>query len=423
MNKGVIISGIGHVGLILWAMLGGWLFAAQEIPEIKVVDVAMISTAEFDAMTSAAPAVPDVAPAPVEPPAATPDAAVEVPAEPDTTPAAEAPTAEPAPAVEPAPTTDAAPEAPMPPDPVPVEAQPQPDPVPPDPVAPPADLPQPVQAPRTSTRPKARPATKIAEAQPEPVTDTTRTADKPVPEVTETPTPEPPTPEVPEPPAKPEVTTPEVQPETADVATQAPKTSKRPQSRPKAVKPDAAAETSTDDQAARDKAAAEKAAQKAADQAAADKAAAEKAAKKAADQAAADQADAEKAAIAAALAAAAGSGTDTGDSGPKGPPMTNSEIGDLHRAIESKWNIGALSTEASEVVIKVAVVLSRDQKPVSITLLSGEGGSDVAIKRAFDAARSAIYRAASSGFNLPPEKFDDWKDLEMTFDPSSGALR
>ncbi|MEI6098783.1 MAG: cell envelope biogenesis protein TolA, partial [Alphaproteobacteria bacterium] len=59
MNKGVIISGVGHVGLILWAVVGGWLFAPQELPEIQVVDVSMISTAQFDAMTSGAPAPPD----------------------------------------------------------------------------------------------------------------------------------------------------------------------------------------------------------------------------------------------------------------------------------------------------------------------------------------------------------------------------
>ena len=195
----------------------------------------------------------------------------------------------------------------------------------------------------------------------------------------------------------------------------APTSSKRPQSRPKTVKP---ADAPVTDPAALDKAAADKAAQKAADQVAADKAAAAKAAKKAADQAASDQA-----AVDAAVAAAAGGGDTTASDGPKGPPMTNSEIGDLHRTIQDKWNIGALSTEASKVVIVVAVVLSQDQKVASITLLSSLGGSDVAIKRAFDAARSAIFRAATAGFNLPPDKYDDWKDLEMTFDPTSGALR
>jgi prolyl oligopeptidase PreP (S9A serine peptidase family) len=180
------------------------------------------------------------------------------------------------------------------------------------------------------------------------------------------------------------------------------------------------AEAPVDDQEAADKAAAEKAAQMAAEQAAADKAAAEKAAMAAADQAASDQADAEQAAIDAAVAAASGVGEASANDGPKGPPMTSSEIGDLHRAIETKWNVGALSTEAQQVVIKVEVELSRDQKPVTITLVSGEGGSDVAIKRAFDAARSAIFRASTAGFNLPPEKYDDWKELVMTFDPRNG---
>jgi hypothetical protein len=42
---------------------------------------------------------------------------------------------------------------------------------------------------------------------------------------------------------------------------------------------------------------------------------------------------------------------------------------------------------------------------------------------AFTAARSAIYRAAAEGLNLPADKYDDWKDLELTFDPTKGRLR
>ena len=406
MSKGVIISGIGHVGLILWAILGGWLFAAHETPEIQVVEVSMISTAEFDAMMSAAPSVPDVAPEPAQPTEAAVEPAVEPPAEPDAAP------------VEPAPEVAPAPPDPAPPEPapeLPVDPAPQPEPVP-EPVAPPADLPQPIRVPRSSVPPRARSSVKISDAPPEPVTDAPDIADTPAPPVTDVPAPD--VPEPPEPPATPEVTAPEVTPDPPEVVEDAPQlaptSSKRPQSRPDVMP--------VDDLAALDAAAADKAAQKAADQEAADKAAAVKAAKKAADQAASDQASAEKAAIDAAVAAAAGTGTETANDGPKGPPMTNSEIGDLHQSIESKWNIGALSTEAAQVVIKVAVVLSPDQKPVSIELISGEGGSDVAIKRAFDAARSAIYRAATEGLNLPPDKYDEWKDLIMTFDPRSGTL-
>jgi hypothetical protein len=69
------------------------------------------------------------------------------------------------------------------------------------------------------------------------------------------------------------------------------------------------------------------------------------------------------------------------------------------------------------------VTLSRDQKPSGFELLSFSGGSEAAAKLAFTAARSAVTRAAVEGFDLPPEKYDDWKDLELTFDPTTGSLR
>ena len=103
--------------------------------------------------------------------------------------------------------------------------------------------------------------------------------------------------------------------------------------------------------------------------------------------------------------------------------MNAGEIDNLHRAIEQKWSIGTLSTAAAQVVVKVSVTLGQDQKPVAITLLSFTGGTDADARQAFEAVKRTIYRAAAAGFNLPPDKYDDWKDLEMTFDPRSGSFQ
>ena len=84
MDRGTIISGIGHLGLILWVVLGDWLFAPKDMPEIAVAEVSMISEAEFAALVSSAPVKP--APAPDQPEITPPD-----PVQPDL------PAAEPAP--------------------------------------------------------------------------------------------------------------------------------------------------------------------------------------------------------------------------------------------------------------------------------------------------------------------------------------
>ena len=400
MNRGVIISGIGHLGLILWAVLGGWLFAAQSTPEIKVADVSLVSAAEFDAMTSSAPKVADQAPTPVAQPAPSQTAPV-APTTPDPV------TTTPPPAPQPAPSTEAAPL----PETVPVAPAPQPDPVP-QPLAPPADVPQPIPVPSTDKKPKPRPVQKITDVPVDQQPDTTTHADQAAPKQTDAPAPVTP-PEPPKPAATPDASaptiTPDAQPATDNAPQLAPTSSKRPQSRPKvaAVKPPDPVAT---DQAAADQAAADKTSKQAADQAAADKAAADKAAKAAADQAAADAA-----AVNAAVAAAA-----TSAAAPSGPPMTSGEIDGLRVAVRKCWNMGTLSTAAMAVSVTLRVNVAQSGVPdmTSIRMTGSTGGDSAAATQVYEAARRAIIRCGKDGFPLPPDKYDTWKDLELTFDPS-----
>ena len=44
-------------------------------------------------------------------------------------------------------------------------------------------------------------------------------------------------------------------------------------------------------------------------------------------------------------------------------------------------------------------------------------------KQAFEAARRAIIRCGSSGFDLPAEKYGHWRDIEMTFNPERMRIR
>ncbi|ESW59881.1 MAG: hypothetical protein Q27BPR15_14960 [Rhodobacter sp. CACIA14H1] len=55
MEKGQIISGVAHAGVILWVVLGDWLFRADTLPEMQVAEVSLMSSAEFDALVASAP--------------------------------------------------------------------------------------------------------------------------------------------------------------------------------------------------------------------------------------------------------------------------------------------------------------------------------------------------------------------------------
>jgi hypothetical protein len=70
--------------------------------------------------------------------------------------------------------------------------------------------------------------------------------------------------------------------------------------------------------------------------------------------------------------------------------------------------------------------LTRDAKPdtASINLLRSRGaGDDAATRAAFEAARRAILRCGAEGFPLPPEKYDRWAEVEMTFNPEEMRIR
>ncbi len=69
--------------------------------------------------------------------------------------------------------------------------------------------------------------------------------------------------------------------------------------------------------------------------------------------------------------------------------------------------------------------MKQDGKPDigSIRMVSFSGGSQQAARRAFDAARRAIIRCGARGYDLPADKYAQWKEIEMTFNPENMRIR
>lgn len=378
MNRGILISGIGHLGLILWVILGDWLFLPSDMPEIQVAEVSLVSAAEFDAMSSAAPHVPETKPQPK--PVA--------PAQPEVQPAAPAAAETPAPA-QPVPE---APEAAPLPETVPVSPDPQPLEAPP-PLAPLAAEEQPIPVPTSDMQPAPRPIDRVAAVPVDQTRDAPEIADTPTPQISDTPSPDAPVVE-PAPDAAPLEAAPQIVTEATDTQTDAPQlaptSSRRPQSRPVQV-----AEATPPDQPAPDST----------------------------ETATDPLADAVAGAVAAAVADA--SASDSSPPTPSGPPMTSGEIDGLRVAVKQCWNLGALSSEAMQVTVTVRLDVAQDGKPdaASIRMTGFDGGSEAVASQMFEVARRAIIRCGKSGFPLPAEKYDTWKDLELVFDPNGMRLR
>ncbi|MCH2094560.1 MAG: cell envelope biogenesis protein TolA [Rhodobacteraceae bacterium] len=395
MHIGHYISGAAHLGLIGWMLVGD----VFEPPPFEVTEVAILSEEQFLAL--AQPPVPDAQPRvapddPVAPVAPEPPEDAEAPADPD-------PIAEPKPEPDPVPSADPEVEQePRPqvpalpqPDTVPfVDARPPQDPIvlqdPPVLVAPEPEVlpePEPDVAPVASIRPQARPAPRVA---PEPVV-------QPDPDVELG--------EVDQPAVDPEGPAEDVKeqqdaeaPEAAarDIVTEAekaeaqeaPVASLRPRARPRPLVAEDA-QTPIEDSVQQEAREPET-----------------------------------QAAVKAALAAVLGGNADATTDSPLGPPLSAGEQDALRAAVQDCWVVD-VGSQAANVTVVVGMDMERSGRVISSTirLVSATGGTGAAVETAFQAARRAILRCQKGGYPLPPEKFDQWKEIEMTFNPSKMRLR
>ncbi|NSY39453.1 energy transducer TonB [Leisingera sp. ANG59] len=378
MQTGTKISLAGHGLLMTWVVFGAW-FPSEPLPS-NVQQVALISAEQFEKLSQQRQA-PQVSPEP-------------------------APLAEPAevqPAPEPAPQPDPEPQVSQPEPVAPAEPDPQVTELPEQPPEPevPIELPSAAEEPDVASLvPQLRP-----ETAPRPV-------DRVAPEPVAPPEPDTRIDDIVQPEVAPEEgaeTEQEVQEATAreaasdrivteenegeDVAASAaPAVSKRPKTRPARPQPEPEPQVTEAAQPAEP-----------------------------AETQQADTADA----VADALAEALAGGADVEAPEPSGPPLTLGEKDALRVEVSRCWNVGSLSTDALKTTVVVGVSLAQDGTPDtgSIRMLSSTGGSSTAAKQAYEAARRAIIRCGSGGFQLPPEKYSQWRDIEMTFNPERMRIK
>lgn len=365
MRRSLYASTAIHAAILLWVALGDGLFKDSPDPVFEVTGVTILSSAELDAMTAAAtPVALEVAPPPPRP----------------------AP--EPAPAPEPEPAPEPAPEP---------EPEPQPEPTPPgevtDTLAPPAPLSGTPDLPEDG-RPTPRAADRIAPLPapaPEPDVETApeavAQATAPAPAAT-------PVEEQPE--AAPEEATTEIvtEAETPSGGTLGPVASIRPPTRPERPRPVAAAAPEPTPEPT---------------------------------PAPAPEPDPEPPVdqLAAAIASAVAQAVEQAPATPSGPPLSAGAREGFRVAVSTCWNVGSLSNEAQRTTVVVGFDMTPEGRPVdgSLRLISSDGGSQAAAQQAYEAARRAILRCGTDGYNLPVESYDDWRQVELVFNPEGMRLR
>ncbi|MBL4810824.1 MAG: cell envelope biogenesis protein TolA, partial [Rhodobacteraceae bacterium] len=108
-----------------------------------------------------------------------------------------------------------------------------------------------------------------------------------------------------------------------------------------------------------------------------------------------------------------------------GPPLTATEREGFRVAVQGCWVVDT-GSEAARVTITVAFELNLEGRVVAndVRMLSGTGGGEAAIRSAFGAARRAVLRCQTeTGYDLPADKYEHWRVVELTFNPEEMRLR
>ncbi len=101
--------------------------------------------------------------------------------------------------------------------------------------------------------------------------------------------------------------------------------------------------------------------------------------------------------------------------------LTMSEMDALRHQLGQCWNLGASAggAYAEELKVEVRVVIGRDRVVQSANVVDmGRYNRDSAFRAAAEAALRALKNPQCTPLKLPPDKYNEWKNAVINFDPS-----
>ena len=106
------------------------------------------------------------------------------------------------------------------------------------------------------------------------------------------------------------------------------------------------------------------------------------------------------------------------------PPLTGAEMDAFRNQVASCWAIN-VGSRAANIKLSISMNMHPDGQVIasSIALIGFERGNHSDANVAFQAARRALLRCQKNGYDLPKDKYEHWRNLEMTFDPAEMRVR
>src|SRR5215470_15810418 len=102
---------------------------------------------------------------------------------------------------------------------------------------------------------------------------------------------------------------------------------------------------------------------------------------------------------------------------PLGPQLTTSEIDLVRQQIERCWNPPAGAKEAHDLIVDISAEVGPDGRVLTAQITSMARMGDPFYRAAAESALRAVLNPNCSPLKLPPEKYEQWRNLSLTFNP------
>ncbi len=102
---------------------------------------------------------------------------------------------------------------------------------------------------------------------------------------------------------------------------------------------------------------------------------------------------------------------------PLGPQLTTSEIDLVKAQIERCWNPPAGAKEAHDLIVDIEATVAEDGRVVTAQITSTARMGDPFYRAAAESALRAVLNPQCLPLKLPPDKYEQWKTLDLTFNP------
>jgi outer membrane biosynthesis protein TonB len=102
---------------------------------------------------------------------------------------------------------------------------------------------------------------------------------------------------------------------------------------------------------------------------------------------------------------------------PLGPQLTTSEIDLVKQQIQRCWSPSAAAKEAHDLIVDITAEVSPDGRVLTAQITSTARMGDPFYRAAAQSALRAVLNPQCGPLKLPPEKYEQWKTLNLTFDP------